>query len=211
MTDTANLISALVADAPPVRRLRPPLVRAALWLGLAAVVFVLLGMLLGHAPDEAGNSGLAARIGLAASLLTGVLAAIAAVHVALPDRSPAWALLPLPSFVVWFAAVGYGCLTDWVGVGPGGLMWGMTAQCVAMAAVVGLPLGLAMLSMLRRARPLRPGLAAATAGLAVAALSATAHTLFHGADASVIVLILNLGPVALIAGLGVGLRSRTLA
>ena len=46
MTKTPDLIDALVECATPVRRLRPPLVRAGLWLALAAVILALLAV--GH-------------------------------------------------------------------------------------------------------------------------------------------------------------------
>lgn len=212
MTGTAELIHALVADAPPVRRLRPPLTRAALWLALAAIVLVLLGILVGARPDlgaRAGETGFVVRV--AASLLTGISAAFAAFMVALPDRSRWWPLLPAPAFGVWISVIGYGCLTDWVSLGPEGVGLGETARCFATLALVSLPLGFAMLLMLRRTGPLRPAAALATGSLAVAAIAATALSLFHDLDASVLVLILNLGPVALIAGLGGALGPRALA
>ena len=42
MTNTPELIDSLVHSAAPVRRLRPPLVRAGLWIMLAALVLVLM-------------------------------------------------------------------------------------------------------------------------------------------------------------------------
>ena len=46
MTTTPDLIDALVECAAPVRRLRPPLVRAGLWLAFAGVILALLAI--GH-------------------------------------------------------------------------------------------------------------------------------------------------------------------
>jgi len=77
---TPELIEILCADAKPVRRLRPPLLRASLWLLFAGLVLFALAALQGTRPD------LAERLrqptfaaALAGSLLTGVLAAVAAV------------------------------------------------------------------------------------------------------------------------------------
>src|SRR5439155_14166098 len=68
---TPDLIASLAANATPVRRLRPPVMRAASWLLLAAVVLTLLAINQGIRPD------LAQRLreptfatGLAAPLLT---------------------------------------------------------------------------------------------------------------------------------------------
>src|SRR5438309_1640024 len=63
-------------------------------------------------------------IGLVASLATGVLAAVAAFFLSLPDRSRAWGLLPVPALLVWISTVGYGCLTRWVEIGSDGVQMG---------------------------------------------------------------------------------------
>jgi hypothetical protein len=65
-----------------------------------------------------------------------------------------------------------------------------------------LPLSLAIFAMLRRGSRLHAGALTLTASLAVAAMSATAMTLFHRLDASVMVLTSNLGVAALIVAAG---------
>jgi len=42
MTETPDLIESLAADARPIRAIRPPLVRTAGWLALAAAILLLL-------------------------------------------------------------------------------------------------------------------------------------------------------------------------
>jgi hypothetical protein len=93
---------------------------------------------------------------MAASLLTGVLAAITAFLVSLPDRSRLWLLLPIPALVVWFSNIGYQCLVQWIAIGPDGISLGEAARCFSTLVLTGLPLSLAMLVMLRHAAPLRP-------------------------------------------------------
>ncbi len=79
MIKTPDLIASLAANATPVRRLRPPVMRAACWLLLAAAVLTLLAINQGIRPDFAQRLREPAFvICMAASLLTGVLAAIAA-------------------------------------------------------------------------------------------------------------------------------------
>ena len=198
MIKTPDLIASLAANATPVRRLRPPVMRAACWLLLAAVVLTLLAINQGIRPD------LAQRLpeppfatGLAASLLTGVLAAAAAFLVSLPDRSRLWLLLPVPALVLWLSNIGYQCLVQWIDIGPDGVSLGEAARCFATLVLTSLPLSLAMLVMLRYAAPLRPTAVTLTGSLAVAAITATALSLFHTIDATVMILMWNLGTAVL--------------
>lgn len=194
MIKTPDLIAALAANATPVRRLRPPAMRAACWLLLAAVVLTLLAVNQDIRPDlvQRLHQPIFA-VGVAASALTGVLAAVAAFLVSLPDRSRLWLLLPFPALVLWLSNIGYQCLTGWVSIGPDGMSFGEAARCFATLVLTSLPLSLAMLVMLRYAAPLRPTAATLMGSLAVAAITATALSLFHVIDASVMILMWNLG------------------
>ena len=203
MITTPDLIESLVAGAKPVRRLRPPVARAALWLLFAAAIVTLLAISHGLRPD------LGARLqrplfvtGVAASLLTGALAAIAAFIVSLPDRSRLWLLLPAPALAVWVSTISYECLTDWVGIQPDGIRLGEAADCFATLVLTSVPLWLSMLVMLRYAAIVHSAAVAAAGSLAVAALAATALSLFHSLDASALILMWNLGTAALLVGLG---------
>ena len=209
MITTSELIEALVADAPPVRRLRPPVVRAALWLLLAALIFGLLAAGHGVRPDLAQRLEQPDFIvGTAAALLTGVLAAIASFKLNLPDRSRGWALLPVPALLAWVGTVGYGCLVNWVSIGPDGVQFGETARCFATLLMISLPLSLAMFAMLRHGAVLSASTVSLTGSLAVGAMSATAMSIFHSLDATVMILVWNLGTAALIVALGRLLASR---
>jgi len=186
----------------PVRRLRPPVMRAACWLLLAAVVLALLAIDQGIRPDLAQRmQDPAFAIRMAASLLTGVLAAIAAFLVSLPDRSRLWLLLPVPALVVWLSNIGYQCLVQWIAIGPDGVSIGETARCFATLVLTSLPLSLAMLVMLRYAAPLRPISVTLMGSLAVASITATALSLFHAIDATVMILMWNVGTTVLFVGL----------
>ena len=210
MITTPDLIESLVARAAPVRRLRPPLVRAVGWLLFAALILVLLAVSHGVRPDfELRLQQPVFVVGIAASLLTGVLAVIASFTASVPGRSRRWLFLPLPALLVWLATVSYGCLTAWVSIGPGGISLGETARCFATLVLVGAPLSLAMLVMLRYAALLSPTPVAITGSLAVAAMTATALSLFHELDATAMVLIWNIGVTALLVGLG-GLYGRSM-
>lgn len=202
MIATPDLINSLAAGVTPVKRLRPPLARATLWLLFAGAILVLLAISRGVRPDLVQRlQQLPFAIGLGSSLLTGILAAIAAFLVSLPDRSRSWLLLPLPALLVWLSTIAYGCLTSWVDIGPDGVRLGEAARCFATLVLTSVPLSLAMLLMLRYAALLRPMDVILTGSLAVAAITATALLLFHDLDATVMILIWNLGSAALIVGL----------
>ena len=212
MITTPDLINALAADATPVRRLRPPLARAGAWLTFAAVLLALLAVVHGRRPDLAEQ--LQRRVfvvGVLASFATGVLAAVASFLVSLPDRSRQWLLLPAPSLAVWLSTIGYGCFTDWVFIGPDGLQIGEAVRCFVTLVLTSLPLSLAMLVMLRYAAVLRPIAVALCASLSVAAMTATSLSLFHELDASIMILVWNVGTSALIVALGGTLGPKMLA
>jgi hypothetical protein len=203
VTATPDLIDTLVACATPVRRLRPPLLRAGLWLLFAALVLGLIGVAHGLRSDIferlQQSPFVVAMLG---ALATGVLAAVASFRVSLPDGSRLWLLLPLPALALWVSAIGYGCLTDWVSIGPDGLRLGEAARCFATLLLTSAPLSIALLVMLRYAALLRSTEASLMGGLAVAAVTAFALSLFHDLDATVMILVWNLGSAAILATLG---------
>jgi hypothetical protein len=98
--------------------------------------------------------------------------------------------------------IGYGCLTDWVGMDPDGVHWGETVRCFATLLLTSAPLSLAKLVMLRYAVLLRTRPVTAMGALAVAALTSFALALDHDLDATVMILIWNLGTAALITAIG---------
>ena len=203
MITTPDLIGALAANLAPVRRLRPPVTRALSWLLLAALLLAVLAVSQGIRPDLAQRlHGPSFILGVAGASLTGILAAVAAFMLSLPDRSRFYLVLPAPALVLWLSTIGYQCLTNWVSLEPNGIRLGETARCFATLVLTSLPLSLAMVVMLRYAAPLRPMSVTLTGSLAVAAITATALSLFHDLDATVMILTWNLGTAALFVGIG---------
>ena len=203
MTRTPDLIDALVETATPVRRLRPPIVRAGLWLAFAAIVLGLIAIAHGVRPDFFYRLGQPLFVlGMLGALATGILAAVASFRISLPDSSRLWIVLPLPALALWVSTIGYGCLTDWVSMDPDGIHMGEAVRCFATLLMTSVPLSIAMLVMLRYAALLRPLEVSVMGGLAIAAVTAFALSLFHDLDATVMILIWNLGSAVLIAALG---------
>jgi hypothetical protein len=199
MTSTPELIEELVARAGPVRRLRPPVLRAAMWLAGALLVFLVLAVWHGVRPDLATQLGRPWFVaGFVAAALTGVLAAVAAFMLSLPDRARAWGVLPLPAALAWVSSVSIGCLTDWVRFDPAGFQWGDAAICFGLLLMSSVPPSVALYWMLRHAAPLRPSSAILTGALGVGALSACAMSLLHAFEASAMILLWNFGAALLV-------------
>ena len=196
---TSDMIDALVSGVTPVRRLRPPLVRAMFWLTLATAVIAAVALVHGLRPDLAQRLRQPEFwIGTGAALLTGAFAALAAFITSLPDRSRLWLLLPLPAAGVWISTIGYGCLAHWVALDPNGIGTGEVLSCIATLVLVSLPLSIIMFWMVRHVAKLRPKGPILSAGIAVAALTAAALSLIHRFDASIMILMWNFGTAALI-------------
>lgn len=183
---TERLIDRLAASARPVRRLRPPLVRAGLW--LLTVAAVATALVLGFADPGATMARWRdpmVVLELGSALLAGIAGVVAAFHLALPDRARAWAWLPMPFLAVWVATSGAGCYAAWLRTGETGFQLGEGATCLGFILGTGLPLGASLVWMLRRAQPLSPAPVAAIGGLGVAALAAVLLQFFHPFDITV--------------------------
>lgn len=195
------LIHELALELAPVRRLPPPGVRALVWcmaavsLGFALYLF-------------RGADGLWDRLGVAdlryaafGAVLTAFAASVAAFHTSMPDRSAAWALLPIPPLMLWLGASSLGCLRDWLA--PASDIPGTETMrgCFVFLISVSLPLSALLVVMLRRAYPLRPNLTAALGGLSAAAAAAALLVPFHPHDATATDLLVHLVAIAVVIGL----------
>ncbi len=205
---TEELIASLAADIAPVRRLQPPMTRALVWIAaIAALAAIAVSLFSNLAAFVARASHPALAMELAATLLTAVAAVIAAFHLSLPDRSRAWALLPLPPLAAWLLLSGSSCWRVWStqGLGGGG------GHCLLFIVGASLPTGALLFWGLSRSRPISPGLTAIAGGLGVAAASAFILQFFHPFDVTAIDLALHLVAVALVVAIASTLGKRALA
>jgi len=196
---TDDLIENLARHAAPVRPLASPMRRASMWLSVAVGLVVMVFALEGPRPDLAVKmSQTPYMLEWLASLATGWAAAVAAFHLSLPDRSRRWLLLPLVPAAAWLSSIGYGCLTDWVRLGPDGFSIGTSWGCFRAILFVSLPLTALQLVMLRHASRLRPVETLAMGSLAAAAFSAAGLSLYHHLDTALMVLIWHLGSIGVV-------------
>jgi hypothetical protein len=199
--NTDDLIAQLSATASPVKRLAPPMMRALLWLAAITVlagVPILLRSDLGVFAQRASDPRMAVE--LFATLATGVAGVIAAFHLAIPDRSRAWALLPAPFVLLWIVVTGVGCLQFLPEQDQRG--WGLdqSHDCFVFLLSVGLPLAGLLLVTLRRASPLQPRLVASVGALGVAGLAAFILQFFHPFDVTIMDLGTHVVALAILIG-----------
>jgi hypothetical protein len=156
-----------------------------LWLGAVAIVAVMLAAFADLAAT--GRRLMAAPdmwFAVTGSTLTAVLATIAAFQLSLPDGRTIWALLPIPSALLWVSASGLGCLRTWLVPGTHDASFAEAKDCFVFIVALSIPLSAILILMLRRGYSLRPNLMGVIGGLAVAAASATLLNLFHPYDAA---------------------------
>jgi hypothetical protein len=204
---TENLIEGLSRDLAPVRPLRPPVVRALLW--MAAVTLVVGAGLLRWANLDvflSRNADPRLALECASILLTGITAVVAAFYLSLPDRSSLWRYAPLLPLAVWLATSSLGCLHYGVGWGPAGDRMGESLHCFRFIVVVSVPLALLLYWVLGRARPLQPMPVAFTAALGVAAFAAFILQFFHPFDSTLTDLATHLAAVIVVIGIGSAAR-----
>ncbi len=203
--DIARLIDDLSRQSGRTPALPPPFVRATRWIGLVAALAVLLAL---FADLDAMTARLTAQpeavISLVASVLTMVLAALAAFQISLPDRSPLWALLPLPTAALWVGAAISGYARVIIDENAYDPTVEEVRDGLLVILVLALPLCALLVAMLRRAFPLWPRLAAATAGLAAGSAALSLYVLLCPWDAAAVDLAINVLALALVIGASLG-------
>ena len=199
---TENLIRSLAETAEPVRPLARPWIRTAAWLALAIPYVALVVSVVSPRDDLAVKlTDLRFVIEQAAALATAVTAAVAAFCMTVPGYSRKILLLPLLPLTFWLGSLSLGCLQDWLRFGPDGLSLTPDWYCFPSIVLVGAVPAIAIAIMLRRGAPLAPHATTMLGGLAAAGLGNFGLRLFHTQDASIMVLVWQVGTVAILAAL----------
>ena len=195
---TETLIDRLTAELTPVHRIARPAARLAWWLlismpAIAAVVWVF-----GLRPDLGVRlADRAFLIEEGAALLTALVGIYAALCAGLPDQ-PGWKVwLPMAPMALWLGVLGQQCVDVFFRLGPEGLQVTSDAMCLPAIALGGLVPAIAIVVMLRRSGKFRTTHACLCGALGAAALGAAALRLYHTEDAAIMVIVWQLGSVAL--------------
>ncbi len=194
---TERLVERLAAELTPVHRIARPVMRLAWWLLMSIPAACLLVWAFGLRPDLAER--LADRAFLeeeGAALLTALVGVYAALCAGLPDQ-PGWKVwLPIAPMALWLGVLGQQCLDVFLRLGPEGLRITSDAMCLPAIALGGLIPAIAIVVMLRRSGKFRTTHACLCGALGAAALGAAALRLYHMEDAAIMVIVWQLGSVA---------------
>ena len=132
-----------------------------------------------------------------AALLTALVGIYAALCAGLPDQ-PGWKVwLPMAPMALWIGVLGQQCLDVFLRLGPDGLQVTSDAMCLPAIALGGLVPAIAIVVLLRRSGKFRTTHACLCGALGAAALGAAALRLYHTEDAAIMVIVWQLGSVAL--------------
>jgi hypothetical protein len=194
--DTEKLIERLAAAVEPVRPLARPWIRTAAWL-LVAIPYVALVVFVVSPRADLVLKASEWRYAIEqlAALATGITAATAAFATVVPGYDRKFLFLPALPLAIWLGSLGDGCVEDWIHLGPDGLSLQPDWFCFPAIVLVGAVPAIAMAVMLRRGAPLSPHTTTALGGLAAAGLGNFGLRLFHSQDASLMVLVWQVGTV----------------
>jgi len=208
--ETDKLIQTLAADARPVRPLASPFARMALWLAVALPYIALVVIVISPRADLLTKlTDARFLIEQIAALATGIAAAVAAFASTVPGYDRKVLLLQALPLAVWLGSLGEGCLKTIWQFGLAGLSLQPDWFCLPAIMLVGAMPAAAMVIMLRRGAPLFPYLSAGFGALAAAGLGNFGLRLFHPQDASLMVLVWQVGSVFILTMLG-GCAGRTI-
>jgi hypothetical protein len=194
--DTQKLIQTLAETAQPMRPLRRPWARTAMWLAIAISYIALVIYAMSPRTDLAVKLTEARFvIEQFGALATGIAAAVAAFATTIPGYSRKVLLLPALPLALWLGTLGQGCISALIQYGLGGLSLQPDWICLPAIALVGAIPAVAMAAMLRRGAPLFPHMSTALGALAAAGLGNFGLRFFHTQDASLMVLVWQFGTV----------------
>ena len=208
--DHDALIRTLSSELTPVRRLWPAWARTLAFVAIGGVIGA--GLILVSGPGylrDKLSGGPMGILEVVSATLTATLAAGAAFQLATPGRSRWFALLPVPTFLVWLAASGWSCWSTAASgaeAGPPDL----PQSCFKFIVAMSLPLSLALFLMLRRAYSVSPTLTATMAGLASASGAAVLLDIIHPFGITAMDLLAHGAAIALVIGLNRLISGRAL-
>jgi hypothetical protein len=188
--NTDLLIERLARDFEPVRPLRRPWMRAALWLLGTSLYLGALTLLMTSKDDVAANAThWRFIIQQLATIATGISAEAAAFVSVAPGYSRRVFLLPALMVTAWLGTIIVGLPQEWHEVGLAGAAVQREWLCVLTIVLGGALPALGLAVMLRRGAPLTPRLTTALGVLASAGLANVVACVSHPHPSSSAVLV----------------------
>lgn len=198
--DTDALIKSLASTSAVVRPLPRPGIRTAVWmLGSLAYVALVVSVMTPRPDLSLIVADPRFLLEQSAALMTAMTAALAAFCLNIPDRQGRAVFVPVIPLAVWVGSLGSDCVRTIMTAGWAAVPFEQDWMCIPAIALAGAVPASLMVLMLRRGAPLNPTLSMALGGLAAAGLGSFGLRLFHAEDASLMVLVWQLGTVAVLA------------
>jgi len=197
--NTETLIHELAMQLQPVRPLSRPVTRLAQWVLITAVFIFLSLSISGVRPDiVAAFAEPAFTLRTLLMLGVGLAAAFSAFSFAVPGNSEKWPVVAsVVGIAAFFATLGFWLISaKTFSPGPGMI-------CVRNVFSLGIITGTILCIMLRRAAPIRAGVAGLFALLGAASLANFATQFICQREGPVHVLVWHLIPVVLLCGGGI--------
>lgn len=196
---TEDLVGSLAGEVRPVRRLSSPPVRLLAWLALSLPWIALVVWYRGPRTDIALKIGEGIWLfEQSLALMTALAAGLAALCASIPGR-PVWErVLPLLPLGLWIAIIVVGSIRSVVAGGAWSSLVQVDWVCLPNIASLGVVPAIAMIAFIRRGAPVSPYTTIGYAALAATALGEFGLRFFHAQDASLMVLVWQIGSVALL-------------
>lgn len=199
---TEELVGSLAGDVRPVRRLSSPPVRLLAWLALSSPWIALVVWYKNPRADLALKIGEGVWLFEQSLALTTALAAgLAALCASIPGR-PVWErVFPLLPLGLWMAIVVEGSIRSVLAGGTWSSLLEVDWICLPNIALLGVIPAVAMIVLVRRGAPVSPYATIGYAALAATTLAEFGLRFFHPKDASLMILIWQMGSVALLTAI----------
>jgi hypothetical protein len=199
---TDELIDRLARDVTVTRPLQTPGMRTAVWMVWAAMYLVVVTVMMFAVMSSAGVMPTPLYlVQQSAALVTGIMAARAALASVIPGANDRVWVLPAIGVATWAAALLWAGVLDLQASGTLGVTSQSDWPCVASMTVGGLLVGAPLAWMLRRGAPLTPNLTLGLAALAALSVANIEACLTRPHAFALTVLLWHGGTVAAIATL----------
>lgn len=174
-----------------------PLARASLWLAAVAALAAIAVFAVADMDFVKRHTSMpGVLIELSAIALTAIIAILAAFRLSEPNAPRLWVYAPAPSLALWLIACATECLGRIAANGPSAWDLGDSPHCILFILAVSIPLGISVMAIYR----IRPGRAAAYAGLGVATIAIGLLQFFHTFDSNLTDLIAHIVAAAIVVG-----------
>src|SRR6267143_4417134 len=199
---TDELIDRLGRDVTVSRPLQTPGMRTAVWMVWALSYLILVAVMMFAVMSSAGVTPTPLYlVQQSAALVTGIMAARAALASVIPGANNRVWVLPAIGATVWTVSLLWAGVRDLQTSGTLGVTSQTDWPCVASMTIGGLVVGSPLVWMLRRGAPLTPGLTAFLAALAALSVANIEACLTRPHAFAVAVLLWHGGTVAAIVTL----------